>query len=311
MNNMFGRKTFAAEEERLQAEIRSLEDELHRERQNTTSQIQNMKSQMLRAVEQYKSDLHNTQFDGRALEQLERNLQLFVQDYSAATSNVEQIFTYSDELKEDTDALIEGASTGLKEVNGTADLMKDLGSQIESSVQSIANLSARSEEIQSIVGVIEDIAAQTNLLALNASIEAARAGESGKGFAVVAQEVRKLAESTSDSTANIQTLTNSLREEIEEALKATKRSSEMIERSVKASLTTAEKIAEILSAVEAGEENIEFIRQLSEEQQRQMEKLEQQAHDLTNDLNQIDISDQTAQFAEAFERTVEKTVHSM
>lgn len=94
----------------------------------------------------------------------------------------------------------------------------------------MTNLSARSVEIQSIVGVIEGIAAQTNLLALNASIEAARAGESGKGFAVVAQEVRKLAESTSDSTANIQTLTSSLRDEIEQALAATRKSAELVEK---------------------------------------------------------------------------------
>lgn len=81
----------------------------------------------------------------------------------------------------------------------------------------------------------------------------------------------------------------------------------MIEQSVKASLTTADKIGEILSAVEAGE----AIRQLSEEQQRNMEALEQQAYELTNILNDVDFSNQTAQFTESFEHIVEKAVQSI
>jgi len=81
-------------------------------------------------------------------------------------------------------------------------------------IHAMQTIQAKSQQIESIVGLIDGIAFQTNLLALNAAVEAARAGEHGRGFAVVAGEVRSLAQKTADAAKDIKILIGSTVEDV-------------------------------------------------------------------------------------------------
>jgi methyl-accepting chemotaxis protein len=97
----------------------------------------------------------------------------------------------------------EEASVNAANVSQTAEEGGHVMNEANSAMERITTSSGK---ISNIIGLIDDIAFQTNLLALNASVEAARAGEAGKGFAVVAVEVRRLAQSAAEASAEVKTL---------------------------------------------------------------------------------------------------------
>ena len=116
--------------------------------------------------------------------------------------------------------LIMAIEEARNEVEVAAGVATRAGDQASAAVKVSQALGAHVEAIESILGLIRDIAGQTNLLALNATIEAARAGDAGRGFAVVAQEVKSLASQTARATDDIATKIGAIQTATKQTLEA-------------------------------------------------------------------------------------------
>jgi len=112
------------------------------------------------------------------------------------------------------------AQQGQRAVGEAVSSMESIAGAVERASRTVDQLGEYGQQIGNIVKAIDEIAAQTNLLALNAAIEAARAGEQGRGFAVVAENVRNLAERSSQSTKEIAELIAKVQSGTQEAVEA-------------------------------------------------------------------------------------------
>ncbi len=114
----------------------------------------------------------------------------------------------------------ESISDALQEVLATGKGMNDIRETIAETEKRIKRLGERSQEISSVVEIINNVAERTHILALNASMQAAAAGDAGRGFAVVADEVQRLAESSRQSTSEIAALVSNIQSETAETMAA-------------------------------------------------------------------------------------------
>lgn len=133
--------------------------------------------------------------------------------------------------------------------------------EMEAMMTAMSRINETSQKIGNIISDIEDIASQTNLLSLNASIEAARAGDAGKGFAVVADQIRKLAEQSTQSAVDTRQLIESSLAEVEEGNKAAQRAADSIES--------------VVDGIKSIAETSQELSQISQEQATAMEQAEQ------------------------------------
>ena len=206
-----------------------------------------------------------------AIGRLRETMQAIVQSAETIRTGTGEIAGASEDLARRTEAQaasLEQTAAALEETSGavktTATNSRDAASKVagaketaaesgtvaQQTIDAIARIQASQREIGSIVGVMQEIAYQTNILALNAGVEAARAGDAGRGFMVVANEVRLLAQRSSEAAKDIQRLIGSSNEQVDGGVTLVNRSADMLKRIVDDVMSVNELIADIASASE-------------------------------------------------------------
>lgn len=187
------------------------------------------------------------------------NLQSVIDHFSVVRDEFGKVYNYSNDMKaksEDTMVINENSN---KIVSMLYENTKTSTMEIEKIIEIIKDLQANSKNIVTITDSIKSIAEQTSLLSLNASIEAARAGEHGRGFAVVAEEIRKLSDESTSSAKEIEKILNDILSKTENAVTITDSVKETVNEqnySVNHTVEAFERISENVKDIKNQIENI-------------------------------------------------------
>ncbi|MDR7855487.1 ABC transporter substrate-binding protein [Tissierella sp.] len=233
------------------------------------------------------------------------NYSALAEEVNASTENSKQIAV---------DTLVT-AYTGNDAVRNSINAMKEIEKSMEYAKSVVNKLNEKAENINKMLKAINSISYNTNLLALNASIEAARAGEAGKGFAVVANEVKKLAENSTDSANQIATIIKEMNEEIDNTIEAMDKSMDKVNEGTEIANNTMVVFNEIISSINTTTTVTEEINNAVSKQTQSLENVINCTMDMTENSKKVtflvDIASMNTQYAKTSLNTLSQVSNDL
>ncbi len=171
-----------------------------------------------------------------------------MEEFSATSA---QIAEHSETVVEIAGSTLSSTQEGVQSLEILREKMDKISEENRHNVEEINALRNKTDEITKIMGFIDNIADQTRLIAFNASIEAAAAGEKGRRFGVVASEIRRLADSVTESTGEIEGKMNEIREAVHHMVVASEAGTRGIREGLNLFTHTVDRLNEILSGAKS------------------------------------------------------------
>lgn len=250
---------------------------------NSMRQIAHTSDALNQAVEeghnnigQCSANLSNTRSESEQVATAAEQMSAAISQVAASTTSTADLTNTVSEKTRQSESLVQRnnleAQNLAKEITGMGQIMEALNSS--------------SDNITSVIEVIQAIAEQTNLLALNAAIEAARAGDQGRGFAVVADEVRQLAQKTQDSTNQIQSIIQDFQGRIRHAFESIKQSCERTESVTQIASQVHSSLSEMEKGISEINGLIQQIATAAEQQVMTVNEINQAIHRIHGETSQ-------------------------
>jgi len=186
-----------------------------------------------------------------------------MEEVSASIKNIEESTVLSHKVSMQVKVQ---ADEGRLVLSETADALADIQRAVDFSYKGIMRLSEKSQRIDNIINVINDITKRTNLLALNAAIIASQAGEYGKSFGVVADEIRNLSLQTGQSTGEITSIIEEILRESRLAAENISQTKHLVQKGVDLGYNTGESLNIIIASANKSMEMTEEIKFATREQ---------------------------------------------
>jgi methyl-accepting chemotaxis protein len=171
------------------------------------------------------------------------------------TSTMEELSASSTQIAEHSKSVVdianhtwENSKKGAEAMQVVMGKMGDIRSENQISLQEIVDLGSKSKEISKVMEIINSVADQTKLIAFNAALEAASAGESGRRFSVVAAEIRRLADSVTDSTSEIEAKIGEIQASINRLVITSEKGAIGIADGMSATANTSDRLGELVGA---------------------------------------------------------------